>query len=74
MRLLFKIGLDGQFEGNEMIPFARMLLIAAILADSRQGFSELQQHPFIMVTKSMYPDLREKAERAPWKEMKREAL
>ncbi len=74
MRMLFKIGLDGQFEGNEMIPFARMLLIAAILADSRQGFSELQQHPFIMVTKSMYPDLREKAEIAPWKEMKREAM
>ncbi len=31
MRLLLKIGLDGQFEGNEMISFARMLLIAAIL-------------------------------------------
>jgi hypothetical protein len=31
MRMLLKIGLDDQFEGNEMISFARVPLIAAIL-------------------------------------------
>ena len=35
---------------------------------------EITEHPFLIVTKDLYPALREKASREPWKSMKTDAI
>ena len=50
--------------------FLTLLLFSAVA----QPVSAEQEHPFLIVKKSMYPELRKRAEKEPWADIKRSAV
>lgn len=45
----------------------------SILLEEQQVLNS-SKHPFLIVTKEMYPELRKKADKEPWKSMKKDAI